>query len=209
MGLSQSCGIETARPDRYDQLSLPIYIVVGPENPDPINIDILACRGHSISGLMSETTSCGVCSLPDLGYRSPCMGHNFHSQCNSICCNQHRKISCGVRSSWDRLSPRIHLVSLVVDRGLAEVLTSPESSRRRPAPSAYADSRVLSPPRSTDAIPSHRSIDRDRVSATSAGHGPLRQQLAQYACPPAHFAAALQPLRSTAPAELPLTSLGA
>ena len=75
--------------------------------------------------------------------------------------------------------------------------------RRRPAPSAYADSRVPSPPRSTDAILSHRSIDRDRVSATSAGHGPLCQQLAQYACPPAHFAAALQPLRSTAPAELP------
>ena len=50
----------------------------GPENGDPINIDILACRGHGISGLMSETASCGVCSLPDLGYRSPCMGHNFH-----------------------------------------------------------------------------------------------------------------------------------
>ena len=62
--------------------------------------------------------------------------------------------------------------------------------RRRPAPSAYADSRVPSPPRSTDAILSHRSIDQDRVSATSASHG-MCQQLAQYAAP-AHFAAALQ-----------------
>ena len=65
--------------------------------------------------------------------------------------------------------------------------------RRRLVPSAYADSRVPSPPRSTDAILSHRSIDWDRVSATC--HGLLRQQPAQYACPPAHFAAALQPPR--------------